>query len=390
LKTEALATPAEFGGMPNTVPRRPTIPALTGIRFVAAMMVFFSHYPVPGAHGPLRQVMRAGYSGVTIFFVLSGFVITYNYLERFEHDQTWAGLVDFLVARFARIYPLYALLTLMIWLIAPASGGGLWLFLLALQTWHPNINIAFGLVAPSWSIGVEIFLYLMFPLLIPLLSRLGILISRRRLMAATGVVAIAMICVAIYFTASGRNAFPISDPMSAHRWIYRTPLTRLGDFLLGIFGAVYCIRFAQRDARFDRLWRLAAPSAILIILALMAMRANYLSTFSFDVTYALPTYFLLIALTLARYTWLGGILGSASLVLLGEASYAIYLIHTIVAPWHIALSKALPSEIIAYMVFTMLVIASSIGIHIAIERPARRFIRDAFAWLVRGRATQPG
>ena len=376
--------------MPDAAPRRPTIPALTGIRFVAAMMVFFSHYPVPGAHGPVRQAMVSGYAGVTVFFVLSGFVITYNYLERFERNPTWAGLADFFLARFARIYPLYALLTLLVWLTVPASGVPLWLFLLALQTWHPDVYVAYGLVGTSWSIGVEIFLYLTFPLLILLLSGMGVLASQRRLIVATGIAAITMICIAIWFTTSGRNDLPITDPASAHRWLFRTPLTRLGDFLLGIFGAVYCIRFAARDARLDPLWQLAAPSAIVIILSLLAMRANYLSTFSYDVAYALPTFVLLIALTLARDTGLGRFLGSASLVLLGEASYAIYLVHKLVQPWHATPRAGLPGELTIYMIYTIPVITSSIGIHIATERLARRFIRHAIAQLIRGRATQRG
>lgn len=68
--------------MPISFDRSGTIPALTGLRFAAALMVFFSHYNIPGLDGWALRVQGSGYSGVTFFFVLSGFIITYNYLEK--------------------------------------------------------------------------------------------------------------------------------------------------------------------------------------------------------------------------------------------------------------------------------------------------------------------
>jgi peptidoglycan/LPS O-acetylase OafA/YrhL len=68
----------------STDAERPApIPALTGMRFVAALMVFVSHYGVPGISGVPALVASFGYVGVTFFFILSGFVLTYNH---------WTGL----------------------------------------------------------------------------------------------------------------------------------------------------------------------------------------------------------------------------------------------------------------------------------------------------------
>jgi peptidoglycan/LPS O-acetylase OafA/YrhL len=216
---------------------RPSIDALTGFRFVAAMMVFVSHYAVPGLTGAALQVTESGYAGVTFFFVLSGFIITYNYLDRFEAGT--GSLLDYLVARLARVYPLYFFFIVYGWFTA-RNELDLWPFLLALQAWSPNLKVVFGLNGPAWSIGVEVFLYLCFPLLVPLLGRLGVLTSGRRLLIATAVTLIAMLSAAIFFLASGLNALPPGDAMSGHRWLYRLPAARLGDFLLGMYGATSC------------------------------------------------------------------------------------------------------------------------------------------------------
>src|SRR4051794_29809514 len=89
---------------------RPPLRALTGLRFVAAMQVLLYHVYAPGSRGApgwVRALVGSGYVGVGLFFVLSGFVLAYNYLEPME-----AGRVsrrEFWLARLARVYPVYLL-----------------------------------------------------------------------------------------------------------------------------------------------------------------------------------------------------------------------------------------------------------------------------------------
>src|SRR5579863_1305776 len=90
--------------------RRP-IRALTGLRFFAALHVVFYHYAVGLLPYPLSSVAKNGYVAVGLFFVLSGFVLAYNYADRPMDIRT------FWTARFARIYPAYLLAFV---LIAPA------------------------------------------------------------------------------------------------------------------------------------------------------------------------------------------------------------------------------------------------------------------------------
>src|SRR5258708_20022092 len=93
------------------VSRRP-IPALTGLRFVAALMVLIGHFveamvrfPAPMPAWQVFLVSLPGL-GMPLFFVLSGFVIQYNYSEPIRTNGA-TGVWNFFVARFSRLYPLY-------------------------------------------------------------------------------------------------------------------------------------------------------------------------------------------------------------------------------------------------------------------------------------------
>jgi peptidoglycan/LPS O-acetylase OafA/YrhL len=118
---------------------------LTGLRIFAALVVFLSHIPKPpGAPAFLQAFMDAGYSGVTLFFILSGFIIAWNYEPVLGERLTGSALRTFYVARLARIYPLYlgALLLVILPTIDTVgdvgedlSSGVFWTHLFALQGW---------------------------------------------------------------------------------------------------------------------------------------------------------------------------------------------------------------------------------------------------------------
>jgi peptidoglycan/LPS O-acetylase OafA/YrhL len=89
------------------------IPALTGIRALAAYLVFISHYAYAFDEKFPRGVQRflnEFHIGVTIFFVLSGFLIAFRYFDSFKLTGDWFR--QYLKNRVARIYPMYFLLTL--------------------------------------------------------------------------------------------------------------------------------------------------------------------------------------------------------------------------------------------------------------------------------------
>ncbi len=138
-------------------------------------------------YGPgiaLATVFRVGYLGVDLFFALSGYVIASAYLETFRRP-TRGAYTQFMVRRFARIWPLHVA-TLLLYVGEPACRGPVDLAgnLLMVQAWgfidHVTCN------APSWSISCEWFAYLAFPCLAWILLR-----SERR-WAALGMAALGL------------------------------------------------------------------------------------------------------------------------------------------------------------------------------------------------------
>ena len=84
------------------------LPNLTGIRFLAAFWVLGFHtMPRSGLPRPVAAFWDAGFSGVSLFFVLSGFILAHVYGGSAVSDRPFPSQ-RFLVARFARVYPAYA------------------------------------------------------------------------------------------------------------------------------------------------------------------------------------------------------------------------------------------------------------------------------------------
>jgi peptidoglycan/LPS O-acetylase OafA/YrhL len=86
------------------------IPALTGVRAIAAFLVFFHHFNQQDFPFLLRRTLNEFHMGVTMFFLLSGFLICMRYYDTCELSENWFR--KYIKNRIARIYPMYLLLTL--------------------------------------------------------------------------------------------------------------------------------------------------------------------------------------------------------------------------------------------------------------------------------------
>lgn len=350
--------------------RRPSIDSLTGLRFIAALMVFFSHYTSSGINPTVGRIFDSGYAGVTFFFVLSGFILAYNHQEEFSRSLN-GKVLGYAVSRFARIYPLYVIVMLYMWLMV-GSPAPLWVYAFALQAWSSNLDVVFGITAPAWSISVEAFLYVVFPVLIYGLSKAGALKTTVRIAWSMVAILVVMIGLALYFMHTGRNALPLSDPSSAHRWLYRMPITRILDFTLGIFAAGYVN--TSRSQPTTWIWSTASYAAMACVIGLMAWPENFLSTFSWDSAYAIPFVIVIVGLAKNRQSLAARFFGCRSMVVLGEASYAFYLIHyefRLLAGDSAAPIGIRMARVIAVLGLT---ICAAYGLHRLIERPARAFV----------------
>jgi peptidoglycan/LPS O-acetylase OafA/YrhL len=365
----------------------PRLPGLTGLRIFAALAVYASHVGPPhDSPQAVRTFFEAGYMGVTLFFVLSGFVLAINYFDAMRRPSvpaTW----QFAVARFARIYPLYILVLCYILLrehVFGASLGGWWEHVLAIQAWNPSVFQQFNFNGPAWSVSVEVFLYACFPLLVPALARLRTI---RALLLAAAAVVLIMAGLALWFVLSHRSALPWSSSASAHRWLYVMPLTRLGDFTLGILAARLYAK-VRGDVRVVRAGVALVIASMLVILALMFWPANLFSAWSWDLAYALPSVVLIFGLAIAPQGAPARLLSLPLITLLGESSYAFYLVHQPAigylgaGRWALGMS----ASTVLFEAFTLgAILCLAVGLHIMIERPARIKIRR----LLGGNARRP-
>jgi peptidoglycan/LPS O-acetylase OafA/YrhL len=162
--------------------------ALTSLRGVAALWVILFHLrheirTLPPAFSDLiRPFIGQGYLGVDLFFVLSGFVITYNYAGEFQRFDP-GTYARFMIRRFARIYPTYLaalLLTVSALGILQASGRPLRFesrydlpsfiqSVFMVQSWTFPIEKKWNV--PDWSVSAEWLAYLLFPAALALLGR---------------------------------------------------------------------------------------------------------------------------------------------------------------------------------------------------------------------------
>lgn len=348
--------------------------ALTGIRILAAAAVFLSHIGKPEfLPNAVSTFMTSGYNGVTTFFILSGFVLAWNYGDRIlplNRSTLWS----FSVARFARIYPLYVLVLLAV--VAPKVVGGefdplMILHATALQAWSGNSQHAFAYNGPGWSVSVELFLYACFPIVMLILAKIR---NRRRvLLVIATVIIIAAFVFAWWFVASGRADLPTTDPNSAHRWLYRMPLLRLGDFTLGVIIAMV-LRISRPSVRIAVAAQvLGCVSSIL----LMCNQQLVLTAWTFDAAYMLPTALLIWGLASAPRTGIARPLATKPMVLFGEASYAFYLLHfPIIVKLPVDTDSALLWAVGTVAQFALILLLA-IGAHFMIERPAQKWLRRA-------------
>ncbi len=140
-------------------------PALTGLRALAASLVFFHHFNPFPQESFLFGVVNEFHIGVTIFFVLSGFLITYRYKDTFELKSNW--LKRYFINRFARIYPVFFMITSLTFLVRVlkhSNAGGLKTLLLNLTLLKGFSAEYYGtLVSQAWSLSVEEVFYLSCP-----------------------------------------------------------------------------------------------------------------------------------------------------------------------------------------------------------------------------------
>jgi peptidoglycan/LPS O-acetylase OafA/YrhL len=348
---------------------------LTGLRGIAALWVVAFHYDI-GPFSPLHigravPLVRLGYLGVDLFFILSGFVIWHAHAEDFRNPSL-ASLKRFVSLRFARLYPVYlfTLLLLLAMLIAAPYLGVLALDprnfrlhellidLAMLQSWGLVRHLGWNY--PAWSISAEWFCYLFFPLAALSLARFG----RWRLIAAL---------IALLAALSGIYLAVFDKTMN--QTLGATALLRaLIEFLMGCL-----LRRIADVLPIDRI-RWTVPFLVLLGLAVC----------SFELGSALASFMpiaifpVLILAASTRANLIGRIAACRPLVMIGTASYSLYLMQAPVQkstqPLSDVIARAQPvPSALAVLFYLALLSAATILVHLYVEAPSRRFLRRRIA-----------
>jgi peptidoglycan/LPS O-acetylase OafA/YrhL len=339
--------------------RRPALPALTGIRFFAAMAVFFFHFGAAlsmrlGAPAPLTQLLKNGYLGVSVFFVLSGFIMTYTYEG---HLRSGTELRDYAWARFARIYPVYvlALVLALPVLEKPLDVPSAAKVLLMIQSWTvPTSSSGFAWVTHAWTLSVELFFYLMFPLLL----------RATRGWRDTPILLCVVILMIFIVTLGIPTIAPGYRGPVAYVSHWPLPVLRFSEFAYGFHVCKWMLSHPQITRRFGHT---ALTYCMLTAIAVLLCTR--------DGPHAMGCVTVLFGLLLLQLasgeSGLSLFLSRRGLILLGGASYAIYLLQGPIRSW---IQNGVP-EPWAKPVQLALTLIGSIVVFMYFEEPLRMRLR---------------
>lgn len=365
--------------------RAPHIPALTSLRFLLAMVVVLIHYKRQvsnlGMEVPIEHLSNV----VTGFFVLSGFLLTYQY-----SSNGWkTPILAFWKTRFARLMPTYwffigvALATLPLGFFFPDKST--WPLIitsnvLLVQALFTAPSVYFGLIPPAYSLASEAIFYAVFPLI--MLS-----IRKWRWWLAGAVLAVIVLPIAASIS---RN----------HEWIVYVfgpcPWARFIEFYSGILLAKLFFRFKnhQLNIRLTPLLESIAYSAFLYFVC-QPFTGTFLAAkpLLFGIEHAIPlgVFILNRAIAIAGYgtlVWVLAcrrglatkVLSGTTMVFLGESSYALFLVHDLLVRFVLVHKESLavvPADLL-FAIYLAAALGLSCAAFVLIERPWRKWLLSSF------------
>jgi len=358
---------------------RPRLPALTSLRFFAAFHVVIFHFQAMQVFlGPswFQKLSSIGYVGVSFFFVLSGFILVYTYAGR------PMILRDFWRARFARIYPAYAfsllvtapffffaVLTMNIPFFAWAKAHLKVVSALVvslLQAWVPPAALSWNAVA--WSLSVEAFFYLLFPFLLLFFVRRS---PAQLLLIAAASWLTSLVLSSTYVFLNPDHLRVLNSDVLGAFWLNAVkfhPLARLPEFVLGMACGFLFLRSGKES-------KLALP-LFLSGIAAFAVVVYFGAVIPYPILHTAllaPAFAAIVYAFALRPKW-GAILENRLLVLCGDASYSLYLLHSMIIGmyFHNMTGQLRYQTPLGVLAFVILAVTISALVYRFIEEPARR------------------
>jgi peptidoglycan/LPS O-acetylase OafA/YrhL len=353
--------------------RKPPLPALTGIRTLLAVNIVLFHFTPPHLHF-LYPVIDNGFVFVGFFFLISGYILTYNYADRPKPLVKSA----FWRARFARLYPVYLFALLLSFRMLQSewsarSHGEFWSGLLLtpllLQGWSPSLATFWNTVA--WTLSAEVVLYAAFPWLlrIPWPRKSGQLVALLLALWALGLVP-----HTLYMVLNPDHLAGQADRYTGTFWIRLlkyTPLAYVATFLTGVtlgkLQAALVLTVRQRTA--------VAAASLAVLAIFFATAVTRIPYILLHGGFLVPLFSALI-LGLSGPNPISAIFAWRPIVLLGQCSYCMYLLHfnaiNLMREFRLAerMHLAAYEPWFSYAAMLLLAIAT---LHL-VEEPARRAI----------------
>lgn len=348
---------------------RKEIRSLTGVRGLAALFVACYHFlePFHPNWPPLfLHFIMHGYNAVDLFFILSGFVMTLSSKKLFEGGVTGHAYSTFMKRRFARIYPIYFILTIAYFILKfKLKGWGAFAInLTLLQILFPFTD---GIVGPSWSLSAEWVIYLIFPFLLLLIYRVK--------SKAWNIVCLILGFGLLAYVALDNSAFlngfqplpHINGDLDRFR-CFSALLRCLSEYIIGV--TIYKL-YAENHTRYARYYHYPAlPAAVLILVCLFIHNSDLMLVLGFA---------LLIFSCSTDTGIVARLLGWTPVYFLGEISYSLYLVHEIVDrtdkyvfKHHFTGSYLTPVNVLLYV--GVVIFLSWVGYRF-VEVPAREYLR---------------
>jgi len=351
-------------------PARPRLPSLAGSRGLAALLVFAVHgWGTVWVAGMSLEAMGRGTRLATplvaFFFVLSGFVMVWSARSGDTAGRFWRR-------RAAKILPNHVLLWALCLVLLVGSSATLISTvptLLLVQNWLPILEMNHGTSVVAWSLSVEAFCYLMFPLLLPLVRRL----PATALWPAVGVVFMAIVAVptAALFVTVGAPLPHLGITETQYWLVFLLPPVRMLEFILGMLLALILLEGRRAPV--------GITTAGALVVAGLVLGQLLPAVYAFAAVCSLPLGLFLLALADADRAGTTSLLRTRAAVWLGDTSYAIYLSHILVIT---LVAGAIPagttrdfgSGIAVMLVALVLCVAFSRLLFRAVEDPfSRRF-----------------
>ncbi len=362
---------------------------LTTLRFFAASLVYLSHYGpevLTGSPFWVQGFTRHGYRAVLFFFVLSGFVLAYNYCVPEDEGGMKVSRKGFWVARISRIYPIY-LISIVLALPAfayrafevntvsrPEFVTGCVCVPVLLQAWVPLVAVSWNI--PAWSLSVEAFFYVMFPWLARWVAR------KRPLNAVVFGLALVWGCELLRngVAAQLQGDAAVPEHGLLHNFLNYFPLFHIPSFFLGMCLGIVFRRGEYQNAKLGSFGFNILLAALCVLLSLKQIMPNVL----YSKAVLIPLFGMIIVLGALASQGDHPILGHPWLVRLGDASYGFYILHDPCSCWFSWFMKKVAgleqwqTNLWYVLGLYLLIWGISLASFEFLEKPGRRMIR---AWM---------